>query len=338
MKSHDVRRARLVAAVTGGLVIGTCMAGSALLLGQERPAEPVPRTPRPPASDPNSAGTTETAPPKKVLDKEPRKQVDSENIPTVKTGATFETTADGILVRRVEPETVAADTGLLPGDLIVRVAGKQVLTPIAFDRRLHNHRGGSKLEVVVLREGREKVLTLVLPRDHEGLLLDKPEEPPPRKSLVSGTDPAPAPVQPAVVEAAFDMGWVLQEKEHRVWIAEVKEESVAHAAGLKPGDLIVEVDRKAVRGTQAVYTRLAAHQSGGAAEILIDRAGTISPVSVTLPAVRRVGGEASTATVIGGRGVTLDEVIRRQQVQEELLVKVLAELEALRAELKARRD
>ena len=270
------------------------------------------------------AGVNET--PKDPTEK-PRNQSVAEHIPPVKIGADLETTPDGVLIKLVAPGSAADEAGLQAGDLILRVAGSQVLTPTAVDSRFHKYQAGTKLEIVALRKGREVKAMLVLPKTHEPVLLDPPKETPPKVTVIN---PGPT----TAVEPVSDLGWELQDRDGKVWISNVVEKSVIAAAGLRKGDVIVRSNRSAVTSAQALSGYVGGLAPSERVSLVVERGTKTAEVEVVIPATRRVTAfvpatAPSDATVNG-------ELLARLKVQEELLVKALAELQALRAELKAR--
>jgi serine protease Do len=67
-----------------------------------------------------------------------------------------------VAVERVEPAAPAANHGFQHGDVVVRVADQKVTTALEFERALLDRPAGDKVPVVVLRDGAEKPLELVL--------------------------------------------------------------------------------------------------------------------------------------------------------------------------------
>jgi S1-C subfamily serine protease len=68
--------------------------------------------------------------------------------------------ATGVLVVRVLPGTPSANAGLRGGDVIVRAAGQQVLTPAALHRAVQRFAEERALPLRVDRAGHEKDVTL----------------------------------------------------------------------------------------------------------------------------------------------------------------------------------
>lgn len=93
----------------------------------------------------------------------------------------FRKTDPGVLVRDVAEGSPAAVAGLLEGDVIVAVDGKNVTEPSHVTHLVANHRVGDKLKLLVSREGQRKELTLTLKAIPAKLqeAAEKPPEPDP---------------------------------------------------------------------------------------------------------------------------------------------------------------
>jgi predicted metalloprotease with PDZ domain len=117
-------------------------------------------------------------PPTTVVDAEDKPDVDTKVTPEVNLGATLGTATDGVAVVRLEKNSPLARAGLKDGDRIRQVAGRNVLTPDSLFRVLNEFDGGSKVEIVVLRDGEELDFALILPEDHERVLVEGVEPTP----------------------------------------------------------------------------------------------------------------------------------------------------------------
>jgi S1-C subfamily serine protease len=70
--------------------------------------------------------------------------------------------AGGVKVGGVRPDSPAEKAGVRAGDVIVRFAGVSVRTLDDFTFVLRGRRPGDRVEVVVVRDGREHALEAVL--------------------------------------------------------------------------------------------------------------------------------------------------------------------------------
>jgi serine protease Do len=76
--------------------------------------------------------------------------------------AAREALGDGVLLADVVPDGPAATAGLLRGDVILRVAGKEVKDTDDLQRAIAAGKPGSKVEVVAMRRGQQKTVSITL--------------------------------------------------------------------------------------------------------------------------------------------------------------------------------
>lgn len=142
----------------------------------------------------------------------------------------------GAVVAEVQEDSAAEKAGLEAGDVVIEVDGKQVLSSAQLRNAVGVRRVGDKIKITVLRDGKEKTFKATL-------------------------------AEPASVKVAEDAdiaseslrGATLQDSEDgkAVVIAKIDPESAAASSGLRPGDLIVSVNRQRVRNVQE-FTKIAA--------------------------------------------------------------------------------
>lgn len=143
----------------------------------------------------------------------------------------------GAVVAEVQEDSAAEKAGLEAGDVVIAVDGKQVLSSAQLRNAVGVRRVGDKLKITVLRDGKEKTFKATL-------------------------------AEPASVKVAKDSdiaseslrGATLQDSEDgkAVVIAKIDPESAAASSGLRPGDLIVSVNRQRVRNVKE-FTKIAAN-------------------------------------------------------------------------------
>lgn len=150
---------------------------------------------------------------------------------------------NGALVGGVQPGTPAARAGLRAGDVIVELNGRKVTDSRHFRLMVAQTPPGTKVTLKLLRDGKERSLTATL-----GTL---PAE-------LGGTGESDAPVTEQSKSDALDGVEVadLDSRSRRqndipadvqgALITRVEPNSPAAAAGLKPGDVILEIERKPV--------------------------------------------------------------------------------------------
>ena len=157
---------------------------------------------------------------------------------------------EGVLVGAVYKGTPAADAGLLPGDVVLRLDGEAVGSSEALIRKVGSRRPGDVVKLDVVREGKPKTLKVAL--------AERPDEGDLQRGRVSAPEPSPAPSGDdplaraglRVRPAAEVQG--LKGAEGLV-VVRVAANSPA-AAELKAGDRLISVNGKPV-STEAALAR-----------------------------------------------------------------------------------
>ncbi|WP_303722954.1 DegQ family serine endoprotease [Malonomonas rubra] len=148
---------------------------------------------------------------------------------------------DGILVAQVIEDSPAAKAGLRQGDVILELDGIKVDKVAKFRNQIALTRPGTEIKLTVLRDGEEKQIKATigsLETDEQGKPVSADKLPKLGMSLQKLTD-----------ELAGQFGY---EGEKGVLVTAVEADSIADRAGIKRGDLIEEVNRKAVTEPQQV--------------------------------------------------------------------------------------
>ncbi len=164
----------------------------------------------------------------------------------------------GALVSGVQPGSPAALAGLRQGDVIVSLDGEKLSDSNTLRNRIAGTKPGSKVAVEVLRDGRSQTLYATL------------EAKPVSTTRAAGTEGADADgfgmtVQPLTPDVARELD--LSGRREGVVIREVDPDGAAAAAGLQPGDVIAQVNGKAV--TSAGELKSALGQAGDRPALLL---------------------------------------------------------------------
>jgi serine protease Do len=161
-------------------------------------------------------------------------------------------TTKGALVTQINKDSPAEKAGVKVGDVIIRFDGK----PIEDTRNLRNLVAATdpnaKAELVVNRNGKEQKLSVIvgeLPEEASASARPRRGVRTPEKADVHGLT-----VEPLTEQQARDLGY---ENEEGVLIVSVATDSPAAAAGLQPGDLVVEVNRQRVTNLEEFRTAVA---------------------------------------------------------------------------------
>jgi len=147
----------------------------------------------------------------------------------------------GVIVPDVSPDSAAAKAGLKAGDIITAFDDKPVEKAAEFQRRVAMKKPGSEVEITVLRDDKKQTLTAKL------------EERPSDEQIAANTTKEQASeklgvtVQNLTDDLAKQFGFVGQKG---VLVTDVESDSPAAMAGIQPGSLIQEVNRKSVESVK----------------------------------------------------------------------------------------
>ncbi|MDJ0787224.1 MAG: Do family serine endopeptidase [Myxococcota bacterium] len=174
----------------------------------------------------------------------------------------------GALVSKVEPEGPAAEGGLKAGDVIVEFNGQAVEEMEKLPKLVAAAPVGSEAAVVVLRKGKKKTLSVELGELERGEQLA-------RASLPSGEAPTEKAeaygleVKELTPDVAEQLG---MEDEEGILVTGVEPGSSAAEAGLRQGDVILQVNQEEVGGLSDFRDSLSGSEKGA---LLLVRRGNV---------------------------------------------------------------
>jgi serine protease Do/serine protease DegQ len=171
------------------------------------------------------------------------------------------TKAQGVLVSDVVAGSPAAATGIRQGDIILRFAGKEIKDAQHLQRVVADTAPGTKVPVVVFRDGKEVQLSLVTASSDSAQA---------RQARPQGG--APDTLGLAVEELPREYR---QEGFTGVLVVQVDDGSAAGAAGIREGDVIVAVNRRPVSNL-AEYDRAMRDAARRGSVVLLVRRGDAS--------------------------------------------------------------
>ncbi len=170
---------------------------------------------------------------------------------------------DGALVAQVIEGTPAKQAGLKEGDLIVAVDGEEVQDSMGLRNRIAQFAPGTEITLTLVREGQERTLTATLG-----------ERPSPGRPVAAAEAPA----------FGFEVDEITDELRERyeidvdrgVVVTSVDENTNAWRAGLRPGTVVTQVNRRPVRSVQDFKDRLDTMDEGENLLLLIRFRGASS--------------------------------------------------------------
>ena len=179
--------------------------------------------------------------------------------------------AAGALVASVVAGSPAERAGVKPGDIIVEFAGKKVAKSGDLPSLVAEARVGNDVPVVVVREGKEVRLTARIAR------LEEEEAAKVADVEVDGKNTLGLSVQPLTPPMASELGLQVREG---VLVRDVAAGSRASEAGIRAGDVIVEVDRQPVRTVEELKAHVDNQVKGAPMVLLIRREGGTMYVAI----------------------------------------------------------
>lgn len=228
----------------------------------------------------------------------------------------------GVLINDVVDGSPAAEAGLEPGDVLLKVSDHEITGISKLTRTLHAYDPGDEVELTVLREGKRKTLDVVLgereknrvmvfgdgdkskswswfgsEKNEDGETVLRWEDEGGEREVVIGNwlnrnaDRGFLGVVPAS-ESAEDLAEMGVPEGKGVLVASVLEDGPAHAAGLEDGDVILTIDGDRIDDRNELHERMQDTRGGQKVTVEILRDGKTRTVEIELadsPAAVEVG-------------------------------------------------
>jgi serine protease Do len=161
-------------------------------------------------------------------------------------------TDKGVVVTEVVPNGPADKAGIRTGDVLVEFAGKPVVNGRKLKFEVARIRPGTQVPAKVLRDGKERTLEVTL------------AELPGSEQLASGRPGAPEDtgtlngVTVADLDSRTRRQYDIPRDVEGALVTDVNPNSASYEAGLRPGDVILEINRRRVRSADEAV-RLTEH-------------------------------------------------------------------------------
>ncbi len=180
----------------------------------------------------------------------------------------------GAIIADLMPEGSAERAGLKRGDVIVRFDRKEVLDAGQLRNLIAACTIGSKHRVEIVRKGQHAVVDLVIQ--------EAPKERVRRQPAVSDAEPPSHPLGGMLVD---DISFPVARRlglgsRSGVIVADVDPGSLAEAAGMLPGDVVLEVNHQPVPDLTAYQRAANAVQPSQSVLLLVNRQGAIFYVGI----------------------------------------------------------
>ena len=183
--------------------------------------------------------------------------------------------ASGALVSAVIEGSPAEKAGVKAGDVIVELDGKKVAKSEDLPRLVADVHVGNEVAMVVVREGKDVRLTAKIAR----LVEEAPSKIAETEGKGKlGLSVLGLSVQPVTPPVARELGLKVKEG---VLVRDVVEGGSAYEAGIRAGDVIVEIDRQPVRTVEDLKIRVDKQAKGEPIVMLVNREGHTMYVAIS---------------------------------------------------------
>jgi len=208
-------------------------------------------------------------------------------------GVTTDKTEEGARVQNVSKGSAAEKAGIKEGDIIRKIDDKKIETPDDLSKAIKDRKPGDKVSVSYLRDKKEQKVTAELTK-WKGVsgFSYSPGEFNLNFDDMARTVPR-TPVAPRVYGQGFSwnsngspkLGLSVQDTDDGkgVKVLEVDEETNAAKAGIVEGDIITEVDGKAVNSTDEISKIIRDSKTKTSVAIKLERKGKTQTVDVKMP-------------------------------------------------------
>ncbi len=159
---------------------------------------------------------------------------------------------NGALITEVQPDSPGSKAGFKEGDFVVQFDGKKVTSREQFRLMVSQTPPGTKVSLKIWRDGSEKTLNATLAPMPEDMF-SRNSRSQPNSHGQSGMDALDG-VEVADLDSAARHENSFPTEVRGALVTTVDQDSNAYEAGLRTGDVIVEIDRHAVHGADEAVT------------------------------------------------------------------------------------
>jgi len=170
---------------------------------------------------------------------------------------------EGVLVTQTYEGDPADKAGIKEGDVITAVEGKHISSSRELSRTVAEAGVGNKLSLTLLREGREKNVSVKLAK--------RPDTEPTMARGEARSDDLGLKVREIDPEIAERLG--LDENTKGVVVTGVNPDSKAAEADIRQGDVLIEINRKPVTSLEDYKEQLRKIDTGDTVQMLLRRGG-----------------------------------------------------------------
>lgn len=176
-------------------------------------------------------------------------------------GLDLETT-EGVLVSGIQEDSPAERAGFKRGDIIIAVNDEEVAKMYELRNKIASFDPGSDVEITILRDGKEKTLDVELGElESQTAAVEKPDEETAEKIGISVKNITPSMAQ------RYD----IDQDVEGVVVTDVERGSSAAENGIRPGDVILEIDKNEIESVKDYNEATKDLEDGDVVVLLIQR-------------------------------------------------------------------
>jgi serine protease Do len=168
--------------------------------------------------------------------------------------------ATGAIVSQVTPDSPASSGGLKTGDVIAQLNGQKIVNGSALQVAVSEMAPGTKITLGILRDGKLETLNLTVGQFHGNTEVAE-------NGGEDGQPNGKIGIEIGNLTTEARQQFNVPEQVHGVLVQNVRSGSPADDAGLQPGDVILEVNRKPAESASQFAS--AVHQDKDGKELLI---------------------------------------------------------------------
>jgi serine protease Do len=170
-------------------------------------------------------------------------------------------TEKGVLVTQVFEGDPADKAGIQVNDIILSVDGQMVTTGRELSAMIANTPVGNQTKVVLIRDGKKKNLTVTLAKRDDD-----------EKSLIAQSrDNDELGIEVTDLDSDIARRFGIQGKENGVLVTDVKDDSLARDADVRPGDIIKEINRTVINDRNDFVQLMKKNEDSKTIQMLVKR-------------------------------------------------------------------
>jgi serine protease Do len=196
--------------------------------------------------------------------------------------------AKGALVAGLTKDGPADKAGIKQGDVVLKFDGKEVTQMRGLPRMVAETPYGKKVDVVIWRKGEEMTVSVLLgeldEKADDQAANDTTDQPDQQQPAEQGSKIKALGLELSSITAKQRQDFELDKDVTGVIVVDVDPDGPAAEKDLRPGDVIVEVDQKAVQSPKDIAARVKSAQDSGyrVVTLLVNRKGDSQWIAVKI--------------------------------------------------------